>query len=572
MRRGAYVFPAVASVVALTVLCAGCSSSNPDPIDPTGPVSPPPPVPTPTEDPPGPPEPAPLVVPTETGEVRGTTGAGVRSFVGIPYAAPPVDDLRWRAPEPPPPWDGVRAADRPGNPCPQTIPIVNAPTGGEDCLYLNVVTPDPLPSRPAPVMVWIHGGGFVSGEGRQFTGSTDGSVIAAKTGTIVVTLNYRLGQLGFLAHEALTSEDASRPSSGNYGLEDQIAALEWIQRNIGAFGGDPENVMIFGESAGGVSVCALLTSPLSGGLFHRAALQSAPCTRTFATLEDAERQGARFAELVGCDDAADVPACLRALPAETVKDTLPSDPSFYFSEGEFGRWRPTIDGYVLTENTGDSFASGDFHRVPMLVGSNEAEGTFFVALSLDHAGRPLERSQYRDRISELINADEAAIDAIEERYPVEGYETPSAALAAAFGDVAFSCPTIETARRAARYTPTFLYQFDYPHVSFQVPIDTDMELGAYHGAEIRFVFGAPPSPAVPFTESDEQLAAVMVGYWTRFAATGSPNDATAPPWPLLDENERHLVLGTHNAASSNARSEACRFWQDIALEEPRPAE
>ncbi len=563
------------AALAVTVLSSACSSSDSnqttDAAEPTSPVEPSeptdPPTPTDPTAPPSPSAPAPLEVTTESGDVRGTTTDGVRSFLGIPYAAPPVGDLRWRAPAPTEPWDGVREANVAGAPCPQTIPIVNAPTGSEDCLYLNVVTPDPLPSGPAPVMVWIHGGGFTSGDGRQYTGSTDGSTIAAKSGTIVVTLNYRLGQLGFLAHHALTNEDPSHPSSGNYGIEDQVAALEWVERNILAFGGDPENVTIFGESAGAWSVCALLTSPLSGGLFHRGIMQSGPCTTRLATLQNAERQGERFAEVVGCAGALDVLECLREAPRESVMAALPPDPAFVFSEGEWGSWFPIIDDYVLTENMAESFASGSFHRVPLLVGSNDDEGTLFVALSHDHAGRPLQASQYRERLSFLISDDEEVIDSIEERYPVDAFASPGLALAASFGDAALACPSIETARLAAPHTPTYLYQFTFTGGTFPIALNTDIDLGAYHAAEIPYVFGTP-SVETPFTEVEQTLSDAMIGYWTRFAATGDPNGGDARQWPRLGDDARHLSAGTAITPGTNARGGACTFWRGVALREP----
>lgn len=505
--------------------------------------------------------PAPLEVTTEAGVVRGASADGVRSFLGIPYVAPPLGELRWRPPARVEPWTGMREATSAGPACPQKIPIVNADTGVEDCLYLNVVTPDPLPSAPAPVMVWIHGGGFVSGDGRQFTGSTSGDAIAAASGTIVVTFNYRLGQLGFLAHPALTNEDPSHPSSGNFGLEDQIAALEWVHRNIAAFGGDPENVTIFGESVGGVSVCALVTSPLARGLFHRGITQSGPCARPLSTLASAERQGERFAELLGCGGASDVRACMRQASGETVKATLPPDPSLVFSEGEWGSWFPVVDGYVLAEQISESFASGRFHHVPLLIGSNEDEGTFFVAVSHGHAGRPLEAWQYRDRLSAFTD-DQDVLDAIEERYPLDGFDSPALALSAAYGDGAFSCPVIETATLAAAHTPTYLYQFAHTGESFQVPLNTELDLGAFHAAEIPYVFGVS-RPGMPFDEAEHALADAMVGYWTRFAATGDPNGNGDPEWPRLDENRRHIVLDTEITLAADARADACAFWRGI---------
>jgi len=569
VRRAPYVLAAAWAVTFLVTACSSSDSDRMSSADPS-PRSEPTDPPTPAEatEPPGTPEAAPLVVTTEAGDVRGSTAEGVRAFLGIPYAAPPVGDRRWRAPAQGEPWEGVRDATVAGPPCPQIIPVVNAPTGVEDCLYLNVLTPDPLPTGPAPVMVWIHGGGFTSGEGRQFTGTTDGREIAAATGTIVVTFNYRLAQLGFLAHYALTNEDPTHPASGNYGIEDQVATLEWIERNIAAFGGDPENVTIFGESAGGWSVCALLASPLSGGLFHRGIIQSGPCTTKLAKLGAAEDQGERFAEQLGCGDAIDVLDCMRSAPPEKIMAALPPDPAFAFSDGEFGSWLPILDGYVLTENIAESFASGSFHRVPLLVGSNTDEGSLFVALSHDHRGRPLEASQYRDRLSLLFGRDEATIDAVEEAYPLANYASPGLALSASFGDAALACPSIETARLTAPHVPTYLYQFEYAGADFPIPLAGDLPLGAFHSAEVQFAFDTPATED-PFTDEEQTLADTMVGYWTRFAATGDPNGGDAPLWPVLDSQDRHLVLGTEIGAATGARTEACAFWHELdAIREP----
>jgi para-nitrobenzyl esterase len=500
-----------------------------------------------------------LLVTTDLGTVRGKLVGGVRSFLGIPYAAPPVGELRWRAPAPHPGWTGVRSTTSAGNVCSQTIPVVKIPTGGEDCLFINVHTPDPPPQEPAPVMVWIHGGGFTTGDGLQYGGGTDGSVIVRNSGVVVVSFNYRLGQFGFLAHAALTTEDPEHPGSGNYGLEDQIAALQWVQRNIAAFGGDPSNVTIFGESAGGWSVCAHLASPRSAGLFQRAIVESGICIMPQSSLAAAEAQGATFAVRLGCDAAEDVLACMRAKSASDVRAALRPDPSFAFSEGEFGSWFPVLDGNVFTVQMADSFAAGNFNQVPVMVGSNRDEGTLFVMMSHNSAGRPLTAEDYPDRLSYLLRGNEELVSAVETRYALDLYPGPFEALSAAFGDGFLACPTIDTGHLLAGHVPAYLYQFEFPDAKFALP--ATVELGAFHSAEIQYVFGIPTKP--PFTDDELALSEQMMGYWTRFARTGDPNGGGAVAWPLLDEADQHLVLDRTIAVGSHAKSEACTFWRGL---------
>jgi para-nitrobenzyl esterase len=499
-----------------------------------------------------------LLVTTDLGTLRGKLHDGVRSFLGIPYAAPPVGELRWRPPVPHPGWTGVRAATGAGNICTQIIPVVKIPTGGEDCLFLNVHTPDPPPQEPAPVMVWIHGGGFTSGDGLQFGGGTDGSVIVRKSGLVVVSLNYRLGQFGFLAHAALSSEDSEHPSSSNYGIEDQIAALEWVQRNIAAFGGDPNNVTIFGESAGGWSVCAHLASPRSAGLFHRAIVESGICLMPQSSLAGAEAQGEVFAARLGCDGAEDVLACMRSKSANEVRTALPADPTFAFSEGEFGSWFPVMDGNLFTEQMADSFVAGRFNQVPVMVGSNRDEGTMFVMMSHNIAGRPLTPEDYPERLRYLLRDDEL-VSAVEARYSLDLYPGPFEALSEAFGDGFLACPTIDTASLLAAHVPAYLYQFEFPDAAFALP--ATVELGAFHSAEIQYVFGIPTKP--PFTTDDVVLSEQLMGFWTRFARTGDPNGGEAPAWPRLDEADQHLVLDRTIAVGSHAKAEACSFWRGL---------
>jgi len=269
-----------------------------------------------------------LVVVTGSGPVEGLEDDGVFSYRGIPYAAAPVGDLRWKPPVDPAPWTETLTATEKGDICPQAA-FLGLPSPGftpsEDCLYINIDTP--MEGANLPVMVWIHGGGFTVGEGIQADGGTVGDLIARQTGTVVVSMNYRLGQLGFLAHSDLTAESPD-DASGNYGLMDQTAALHWVQENIAAFGGDPDQVTIFGESAGAFSVCSHLASAESADLFSKAIIQSGSCERPWSTLAAAESQGDAFAEALGCGSEDDVLACMRAKPWADVLAALPQPPNF----------------------------------------------------------------------------------------------------------------------------------------------------------------------------------------------------------------------------------------------------
>jgi para-nitrobenzyl esterase len=538
----------------LTALFLGCSPTPPPTVlpsaTPTG---------TPAPSPTSSPSIDPLLVTTDKGQVRGVKRSGARQFLGIPYAAPPVGGLRWRPPVPPPAWSGIRTATLAGSVCPQTIPIVDMDAGTENCLFINVETPDPPPQTPAPVMVWIHGGGFTSGDGLQYNG-TNGSVIAKQTGVVVVSFNYRLGPLGFLAHPLLTAEDPTHPSSGNYGIEDQIAALKWVRDNIAAFGGDPGNVTIFGESAGGMSVCLHLASQLSAGLFHRAIIESGPCTPPFSSLAAAEAQGDLFASKLGCDSSADVLACLRSKSQQDVMNALPPDPNFVFTPGTWGSWAPTLDQYVLDRQVGDRLADGTFNHTPVLVGANKDEGTLFVAMAQGFSSTPLTADQYPERLKSLLGSD-ALVTQVMTQYPLAAYPDPGAALAAAFGDAFLACPTIRAGQLAAPYVPTYIYQFEYPDARFAV--QPPFDLGAFHSAEVQFVFQQPPAPGVTLTNEQIQLSNQIMGYWTRFAATGDPNGAAAPAWPRVSASQEYLGLDRTIATGQGPKAAACAFWNGI---------
>jgi para-nitrobenzyl esterase len=528
-----------------------------------------------------------LLVQTTFGPVEGFDNEGVFSYRSIPYAAPPVGELRWKPPVAPAPWaDTLATTERP-NGCVQA-PFNGLPIPGfvasEDCLYINVDTP--TEGRDLPVMVWIHGGGFTLGEGVQADGGTAGDLIARQAGTVVVSMNYRLGQLGLLAHSALSAESATG-ASGNYGLMDQTAALRWVQQNIAAFGGDPENVTIFGESAGAFSVCGHLTSPKSAGLFHKAILQSGSCERPWSTLEAAEAQGDIFAEALGCAADEDLLACMRAKPAKEVIDTLPPGPNFGFnpSEGPSGSWWPILDGDFFTEQSTDAFASGNFNRVPTILGFTRDEARLFVWLGEIDQTAPLSITEqnYEAQIARLVGGDMELAARAAAEYPLEDFSEPAVALAEVATDVIFRCPGKQEIAKISEFVPAYLYQFEYPKVRSQLELAIQFEvldaelpgygLGAFHAADVPYVFGYSPILGFDLSDgielilnewdedtADERVWLQMLGYFARFAATGDPNGDGAAEWPIYDAaSDPHLVLDDPVRVASNAAGK-CAFW------------
>jgi para-nitrobenzyl esterase len=492
------------------------------------------------------------------GTVRGTRGNGYLEFLGIPYAAPPVGPLRWRAPQPPMPWTGARDATvRPPH-CPQSL--IGSTSGVEDCLFVNVDTPDPVP-HGAPVIVWIHGGAFAVGEGIQTDGGTRGDVLARTRGVVVVSMNYRLGALGFVAHPALAADGGGH--AGNYGLLDQVAAMQWVQTHVAAFGGDPSNVTLAGESAGGISVCAHLVSPMSTGLFRRAVVESGPCGLPVPTLTAAEAQGARLATALHCDTASDVASCMRAASADQVLAALPDPPGFISNDPMYGQWTPVIDGAFLPSPPMDLLRAGTFAHAPLLFGWNHDEGTLFVYLANQLGLTP---AQYPVAIRALVNGDATRANQVLAQYPLSAYATPWQAFAAALGDYAIVCSARRVLRAIAPFVPsTYAYQFTYPNASFLLA--PPVSLGAFHSAEVQYVFGHPSQLGrASFVGADETLHQVVQGYWTRFATAGDPNGEGAPMWPLYtNAGDADLRLDVMPQSETGASAATCTFWESLGL-------
>ena len=457
------------------------------------------------------------LVGTERGKVEGAASADskIRIFKGIPFAAPPVGALRWKAPQPAAKWSGVRKALEFGPRCMQTrvFPdmIFRDKGPSEDCLYLNVWTPAASAKERLPVMVWVYGGGFAAGsasEPRQ-----DGENLAKK-GVVVVSLNYRLGLFGFLSHPDLAKE-SGREASGNYGLLDQVAALEWVRKNIAAFGGDPGKVTIFGESAGSFSVSALMGSPLAQGLFQRAIGESGAFFSSTLPLKpraQTEAEGSKFAESLGAGSI----EALRAKPAEELMLAVMRYGAFRFSIN--------VDGYFLPQDSYTIYGSGKQSHVPLLAGWNADEGSYRSIFASD---KPTAEN-FAARARKMFG-DKA--DAVLKLYPAETDEQAKRSAQDLAGDqfIAFSTWKWMELHAATGKSPVFRYEFDEAPPQ-PAGAKTGESRGAYHSAEIEFVFQALASKDLPWRPEDFKLSDVMSSYWANFAKTGDPNGPGLPEW------------------------------------------
>jgi para-nitrobenzyl esterase len=476
-----------------------------------------------------------LQVKTDHGKVEGKLAADgkVRVFLGIPYAAPPVGNLRWRAPQPPAKWKDVKSVTAYGPRCMQPAlyadMVFHDPGNSEDCLSLNVWTPAPAKSAKnakLPVMVWIYGGGFITGSTSEMR--QDGEFLAQK-GVVVVSMNYRLGVFGFFAHHGLAAENPQH-AAGNYGLMDQAAALAWVKHNIEAFGGDPGNVTLFGESAGSFSVSAQMASPLSKDLIQRAIGESGGAFSqgviSFPALEFAEKRDEAFAEAnLGTSDL----TALRAMPADKLLAAA------NIKGEEVPRFEPDVDGYFLPESVPAIFAAGKQAHIPLLAGWNMDEGTAMVVNAPEKPSaqtlQTMAQKEYGADAGDFLKAYSASTDD-EALRVAEDYA----------GDrfIAYSTWAWLEAQVKTGGAPVYRYRFDRPS-----PGDPNHSAssGAFHSDEIEYVFGVLDSrKGAAWSPEDYKLSALIQSYWTNFAKSGNPNGSGVPDWPVYSEAANWPVM------------------------------
>jgi para-nitrobenzyl esterase len=496
---------------------------------------------------------------TESGLVIGSTTGGVNQFLGIPYAAPPVGALRWR----PPKRYGffprfALQATQFGSACTQPGGI-----GSENCLFLNVFRSEAEwgegERRGLPVMVWIHGGGLIDGSSTPYNPE-----LLVKKGVIVVTINYRLGYLGFFAQSAI---DAEGHLNGNYGLMDQQFALKWVRRNIAGFGGDPDRVTIFGESAGGQSVYAQLASPLASGMFGGAIAESGSYAEfqnyfsNVVTLAQGETTGSRsvpsgaaIADSVGC--TSQTASCLRAVPASTM---IAQEPFPLY---------PFVDGRLLTQTISAAFASGEFNQVPVISGTNHDEYRVFVATGFDLVGKPILTSTEYDTATTALWGP-ALGPPVLASYPFASYPFGGEALGASGTDGVFSCPARNADQSLSKFVPTYTYEFNDENAPPAQALFGGLltfPLGAYHSAELPYLFPGVDVFGLPVTLSSQemQLSDAMVSYWTKFAKTGDPNSFEEPfwsPYSASSDEFQSLIPPTPVVESNFNTGHRCSaFW------------
>jgi para-nitrobenzyl esterase len=497
------------------------------------------------------------------GLISGTVADGVQAYKGIPYARPPVGDLRWRPPQPVVPWGGTLIADEFSPICVQPDPLgghsiftrlffTPIEPRSEDCLYLNVWTTAQAGDK-RPVMVWIPGGGFVGGSsaGKIYDGAE-----LAKKGVVLVSINYRVWKFGFLATPEL-SKESERHVSGNYGLLDQIAALQWVKQNIAAFGGDPGNVTIFGQSAGSSSATFLMASPLAKGLFHRAIGESggafaapvagSPLGRTLQTLADAEAVGSKLM------------AALKVASLAEMRQKTPWEILAIPSANRFESSVPINDGYVMPGTTDEIFAGHRQNDVPLLLGSNSDEGSNFPTMKTLASFREDARQTLGSFADEFLRVYQANDD-----------RQASQASALAVRDMRISWPNLQWAKAQARSGQSKVFFYYFWHAPPAPPQEHYVEnlgkdLGSYHGAELAYVFGNFVPREWAWTETDRDFARIVSRYWVNFAATGDPNGPGLPEWPVFDpETDSVLYFDKTIARGPIPNQNYYAFWNAFA--------
>ncbi len=498
---------------------------------------------------------------TSYGNLVGSNNGKVKAFLGVRFAQPPVGDLRWANPQPLKSWKGYKTALLSGAGCIQG----GSPTGvfiaNEDCLFLDVWAP--AKGADLPVMVWFHGGGLLQGSGSEL--QYRGEMLAQEQNVIVVNVNSRLSFMGYVATPGLTAE-SGYGGSGNQGFLDQVEALKWVKSEIARFGGDPDNITIFGESGGAIGICSLLASPMADGLFERALMQSGSCrmVRT-PNLAGGEEKGIDLFERIGCGDAADPLACARALPIKTIVDKVEIDNNELFVEHpDDWAYYPTsnIDGYFLQAHPLELLKAGVKPGVDILVGHNKDEGTMFVGLR-DHVNT---QEGYMDYLRGFYGD---MAEQFAEVYPLENYASAGHAAASIAGDGFMDCPAREMADvMSDTGHRVFAYQFVQDINSFTTDILLQLQRGknsppwgTTHATEVPYIFGYSSFLGNIDTDERRHTRDVMMTYWANFARSGDPNGGDLPFWPqYFHEQSDYIKLGGNFDTASNLKPAECDFW------------
>ncbi|TCR74814.1 carboxylesterase family protein [Rhizobium sp. BK376] len=491
----------------------------------------------------------------------GTSSPGLAKFMGIRYAQAPIGDLRWKPPAPAPAASGTVDATKPGSGCPQGKSPWGVPSSNEDCLFLNVTVPADGSGmqfwQRKPVMVFFYGGGFTGGSGDLYNADD----LARENDVVVVTVNYRLGALGFFAHPALDAEDHA---VANYGLLDQQQSLRWVRDNIASFGGNPDNVTIFGESAGAIAIYAHIVSPMAAGLFQKAIIESgAPADQTLQTAED---QGKTLAQKVGCpvDAGAEAAACLRKVPVDALVSAQATPIA------------TIIDGKLLIGPIADALGAGHYNRVPVINGTNHDEGNLIAGFMFDLSGSPLVAKDYEKALQGIgsfiprVGFADAAIPAISKTYALSKYKAPGLAAAQVITDGVIACPAFEINKVMAKYSPTFEYEMADTDARSIVAPPISFSYRAGHFSELQYLFdltsitlkGTPD-----MTDAQKALGRQMRAYWANFARAGNPDGTGLPVWPRFDDGKagpvQSLNKPTSRSINNFATEHQCAFWRTV---------
>lgn len=499
------------------------------------------------------------LVTTDKGAIRGTIHNGVREFKGIPFAKPPVGELRWSMPEPAVAWSGTLDATTYKSPCPQAERYgIPESSDNEDCLYLNVATPDAGNAqhrRKRAVIVWVHGGAFVGGSSALYPLDT-----LAKSGdVVVVSMNYRLGVFGFTAHPAFEADH-----NGGYGLEDQRAALRWVKRNIAAFGGDPENVTLAGESAGAAGACMHILAPdETKGLFQKAIVQSAGCATPLPTVEEGKKTGQKIAALVSCTDDAAALACLRGKP---VKDLLAAAATVAGSS--IVTFLPVTGTKTIPLPGAQAIKAGKFIKVPAIMGGTRDELRLYVAYAVQ-GGQSITKDNYFEFLKDTYGKN---ADSIVKEYPADSYSSAPSALGTVWSDFRSdvginNCIYLETSKLIRKSVPVYAFVFgdrDAPPVT----ADPGFEMGAVHSSELPYLFphfdNTTRIAGPDLKPASQKLADQMVAYWTSFARTGRPGAPRSPIWrPFRSDNMVMNLVPKGLGYFDASKAHNCKFWKTL---------